>query len=137
MSGLHIGLPAAAARPAATAGDCELCGRWDSALSTGVCADCAQRHGVVPLFPAHQHLWQLTMDALEALLVLNESGGIVAGIEVGGHCVLVRLTRAPRPGQLSGVHEVCARECGQPVRLGRSVLAIAGRKTVVCEWRLP
>lgn len=79
--------------------------------------------------PAHEHLFQSTMDALEALLALDAADAIVASMRIGQQTPVITLTRAPRSGTLQGVYE-CRGAGGAVLMRG----LFRGRGDVICEW---
>lgn len=82
--------------------------------------------------PAHEHLFQSTMDALEALLALDAADAIVDSMRIGQQTPVITLTRAPRPGALQGVYE-CRGAGGAALMRG----LFRGRGDVICEWVPP
>jgi hypothetical protein len=141
-----VKVPAPVAVNGAIQGNCDLCGHWDGDLVQGVGACCRDRYGLnrdraAPaqprrgwqcVLPCNEHATRALHRALAALIVLDELGAVVVGIEIGTGTPTIPLQQPPRPGTVAAQHEVCRREHGELQRFMRAVFM---RCTV--EWKLP
>lgn len=98
------------------AGDCELCGRWDTALIQGVGICCRAvgepRSSVVPLsrarcaLPCNEHMFSMLARLQAAVLLLDELHAIVARIELSSGEPTIHLQQPLPVGAAGGVYEL-------------------------------
>lgn len=116
------------------AGDCELCGRWDTALIQGIGACCrTRRRGPARqarcALPCNEHMFGVLTRLQAAVLMLDEQLAIVARIEIGDGEPTIHLQQAPRPGVVTGVCELVRMVDGQ-----RQTFCRASFMGLTVEW---